>query len=75
MPYKWENLWIIVFLGFLVMCLCTVIFLLLIRDAEHAGERKRDRRENERAALVLREQREKFEQLLKAVKTTETEKE
>lgn len=75
MPYKWENLWIIVFLGVLVMCLCTVIFLLLVRDAEQAGERKRDRRENEKAALVLREQREKFEQLLKAVKSTEKEKE
>lgn len=79
MPYKWEKLWLIVFLGFLVMCLCTIIFLMLLEFAqqrgEHKRERERDRRENEKAALVLREQREKFEQLLKAVKTTEKEKE
>lgn len=75
MPYKWEKLWVIVFLGFLVMCLCTIIFLLLFKFAQQEGERKRDRRENEKAALVLREQREKFEQLLKAVKSTEKDKE
>lgn len=75
MPYKWENLWIIVFLGVLVMCLCTIIFVLLFKFAQQDGERKRDRRENEKAALVLRGEREKLEQLLKAVKPTEKEKE
>ena len=71
MPYKWEKLWIIVFLGFLVMCLCTIIFLLLFKFAQQDGERKHDRRENQKATALLREEREKFEKVLKAIPPTE----
>lgn len=68
---KPENLGVIVFLGLLVMCLCTTIFWMLLKFSTQEGERKRDRRENEKAALVLREEREKLERLLKTVKPTE----
>lgn len=71
MSYKWENLWLIVFLGFLVMCLCTLLFYMMLKFAVQDGERTRDRRENEKATLALRDEREKMERLLRTVKTTE----
>lgn len=68
---KPENLGIIVFLGLLVGCLCTVVFVMLFKFAKQEGESKHQRRENEKAALVLREEREKLEKLLKTVRPTE----
>ena len=68
---KPDNLGVIVLLGVLVMCLCTVVFVMLLKFSTQDGERKRDRRENEKAALLLREEREKLERLLKTVKLTE----
>lgn len=72
---KPDNLGVIVFLGVLVMCLCTVVFVMLLKFAKQEGESKRQRQENQKAALVLREEREKFERLLKTVDTTEKGKE
>lgn len=68
---KPENFGVIVFLGFLVMCLCTIVFWGLIKFAVQDGERTRDRRENQKAALALRESREQLEKLLKTVQRTE----
>ena len=71
MPYKWEKLWIIVFLGFLVMCLCTLLFYMMLKFAVQDGERTRDRRETQKATALLREEREKFEKLLKSIQPVE----
>lgn len=68
---KPENFGVIVFLGFLVMCLCTLVFWMMLKFAVQDGERTRDRRENQKAAMLLREEREKFEKLLKTVQRTE----
>lgn len=68
---KPENFGVIVFLGFLVMCLCTLVFWMMLKFAVQDGERTRDRRENQKAALLLREEREKLEKLLKTVRPTE----
>jgi type VI protein secretion system component VasK len=68
---KPENLWLIIFLGTLVMCLCTVIFWGMLKFAVQDGERTRDRRENQKATLALRDEREKMERLLRTVKITE----
>lgn len=72
--FKLENA-VTIFLGVLVMCLCTVVFLMLVKFAKQEGESKRQRQENQKAALVLREEREKFERLLKTVENTEKGKE
>lgn len=72
---KPEGLGIIVFLGLLVMCLCTVVFWMLLKFAKQEGETERNRREANKAAVVLREEREKLERLLKTVDTTEKGKE
>lgn len=71
---KLENA-VTIFLGVLVMCLCAVVFLMLVKFAKQEGESKRQRQENQKAALVLREEREKFERLLKTVENTEKGKE
>lgn len=68
---KPENLGVIVFLGVLVMCLCALLFYMLLKFAVQEGESKQQRRENEKAAIVLRESREKLERLLKTVPNTE----
>lgn len=68
---KPEGFGLIVFLGVLVMCLCTTVFWMLLKFANQDGERKRDRRENEKATLALRDEREKMERLLRTVKITE----
>jgi len=68
---KPDNLGIIVFLGVLVMCLCTVVFILVLDNYKKDGQFKHQQRESERAALALRESREKLERLLKAVQDTE----
>lgn len=72
---KPENLGIIVFLGVLVMCLCLVVFVLVLDNYKKNGQFKHQQRESERAALALRESREKLERLLKTVETTEKGKE
>lgn len=72
---KPENLGVIVFLGVLVGCLCTVVFWMLLKFNVQDGEFKRQQRESAKAALVLREEREKLERLLKAVENTEKGKE
>jgi uncharacterized protein YlxW (UPF0749 family) len=72
---KPENLGVIVFLGLLVMCLCTVVFWMLLKFAKQEGQNEHNRREANKAAVVLREEREKFERLLKTVQDTEKGKE
>jgi uncharacterized protein YlxW (UPF0749 family) len=72
---KPEGFGIIVFLGLLVMCLCTVIFWMLLKFAKQEGQVEHNRREANRAAVVLREEREKLERLLKTVENTEKGKE
>lgn len=72
---KPENLGVIVFLGVLVFCLCTFTFWLALQLWQRDGQFKRQQRESEKAALVLREEREKLERLLKTVETTEKGKE
>jgi hypothetical protein len=68
---KPENLGVIVFLGVLVGCLCTLTFWLLLQFWQKDGQFKHQQRESEKAALVLREEREKLEKLLKTVQSTE----
>lgn len=68
---KPENLGVIVFLGVLVMCLCTITFWLVLKVFTQDGQFKSNRREAEKAALVLRDEREKLERLLRTVKITE----
>lgn len=63
---KIENV-ITIFLGVLVMCLCTVIFVMLVKFAKQEGEGNHQRRENQKAALLLREEREKMQKLLKTL--------
>lgn len=72
---KPENLGVIVFLGVLILCLCTFTFWLALKLWEKDGQFKQQQREAHKAALVLREEREKLERLLKAVETTEKGKE
>ena len=66
---KPDNLGVIVFLGVLVGCLCTLTFWLVLQLWQKDGQFKHQQRESEKAALVLRDEREKFEKLLRAVKT------
>lgn len=68
---KPENLWLIVFLGTLVLCLCTLLFWMMLKFAVQDGERTRDRRETQKATALLREEREKFEKLLKLIQPIE----
>lgn len=73
--FKWESLWLAAFLGFLLMCFCTLTFWLVLQLWIKDGQFKRQERESAKAALVLREEREKLERLLKAVENTEKGKE
>lgn len=68
---KHLNNAVIFMLCLVIGILCLVVFVMVLKFATQEGERKRDRRENEKAALVLREEREKLEKLLKTVKPTE----
>lgn len=68
---KPTNLGVIVFLGVLVMCLCTLLFVMMLEFAKQDGQRKHERSENQKAALLLREQREKMEKLLEALQRSE----
>lgn len=68
---KPENLGVIVFLGLLVGCLCTFTFWLALKLWQKDGEFKRQEREANKAALVLREEREKMQKLLEALHRSE----
>jgi hypothetical protein len=68
---KPENLGVIVFLGVLVGCLCTFTFWLALKLWQKDGEFKRQEREASKAALVLREEREKMQKLLEALHRSE----
>ena len=68
---KPQNLGVIVFLGVLVGMLCTLVFWMVLKFYKQEGEFKHNRQEAQKAALVLREEREKLERLLKAVEKTE----
>lgn len=68
---KPENLGVIVFLGVLIGCLCTFTFWLALKLWQKDGEFKRQEREANKAALVLREERKKMEQLLEALHRSE----
>lgn len=68
---KPENFGVIVFLGFLVMCFCTLTFWLVLQLWIKNGEFKRQEREANKAALVLREERKKMEKLLEALQRSE----
>jgi len=57
------------------MCLCALTFWLVLQLWIKDGQFKRQERESAKAALVLREEREKLERLLKAVENTEKGKE
>lgn len=72
---KPQNLGVIVFLGVLVGCLCTLVFWMMLKFYKQDGEFQHNRKESQRAAMVLREEREKLERLLKTVDTTEKGKE
>jgi len=72
---KPENLGVIVFLGVLILCLCTFTFWLGLKLWQRDGQFQRQQREAEKAALVLREEREKLERLLRTVHDTEKGKE
>lgn len=69
---KPENFGVIVFLGFLVMCLCTVIFWGMLKFAIQEGEGKRQRNENQKAALLLREERKRLEEVLEKLMKEKT---
>jgi uncharacterized protein YpmS len=51
--------------------LLVLMFLFLLEGRKMKGELKNSTRENQKAALVLREEREKLERLLKLVNNTE----
>lgn len=68
-------MWLIVFLGTLVGAMCVLIFWMLLKFAVQEGENKRSRQETQKATMLLREERERFERLLKTVQDTEKGKE
>lgn len=68
---KPENLGVIVFLGVLVGCLCPLLFWMLLKFSVQDGQFKQQQRESYKAAMLLREEREKLERLLQAVEKTE----
>jgi hypothetical protein len=51
--------------------LLVLMFLFLLEDRKMKGELKNSTRENQKAALVLREEREKLERVLKQLKEKE----
>jgi uncharacterized membrane protein (DUF106 family) len=52
--------------------LLVLMFLFLLEDRKMKGELKNSTRENQKAALVLREEREKLERVLKQLKEKES---
>lgn len=70
---KPENLGIIVFLGFLVLCLCTFVFYLALQLFIKDGQFKHQEREANKAAIAMRDEREKLEKLLTKIRDLEKE--
>lgn len=68
---KREDNAVIVFLGVLVGIALPLIFFLVLRLDVVEGRLRKSTRENDKSAMVLREEREKLEKLLKSVKPTE----
>lgn len=68
---KPENLGIIVFLGVLVGCLCTFTFWLALKLWQKDGQFKRQEQDAHKAAMILRDEREKTEKLLKKMQGIE----
>jgi uncharacterized protein YlxW (UPF0749 family) len=70
---KPENLGIIVFLGFLLMCLCTFTFWLSLQVWQKDGQFKRQEKNARDAAMILRDERKETEKLLAKIRDLEKE--
>lgn len=70
---KPENLGIIVFLGFLLMCLCTFTFWLALNLWQKNGQFKRQEKDAREAAMILRDERKETEKLLAKIRDLEKE--
>lgn len=68
---KQESNALIFLLSLIVGILFALLFLALLEAGKFKGKLDSSTRENVRAALALRESREKLERLLKAVQDTE----
>lgn len=72
---KRESNALIFLLCLIVGVLFALLFLGLLEAGKYKGKLDHSTRENDRAALVLREERKKLERLLKTVNDTEKGKE
>lgn len=72
---KRESNALIFLLCLIVGVLFALLFLGLLEAGKYKGKLDHSTRENDRAALVLREERKKLERLLKTVHDTEKGKE
>jgi hypothetical protein len=72
---KRDDNAVIVFLCIVIGILFVLFAFLLLRLMTVDKALVHNKRESDKAALVLRDERERFEQLLKAVKLTEKDKE
>ena len=68
---KQESNALIFLLCLIIGILFALLFLALLEAGKYKGKLDHSTRENDRAAIALRESREKLEKLLKAVKSTE----
>lgn len=68
---KQESNALIFLLSLIVGILFALLFLALLEAGKYKGKLDHSTRENDRAAIALRESREKLERLLKSVKATE----
>jgi predicted PurR-regulated permease PerM len=68
---KRESNAIIFLLCLMVGILFVLLFFFLLEGKKMKGQLNHNTRENEKAALALRDSREKLERLLKSVKPTE----
>lgn len=68
---KRESNALIFLLCLIIGILFALLFLALLEAGKYKGKLDHSTRENDRAAIALRESREKLERLLKAVKATE----
>lgn len=71
---KHENNAVIALLIFTVLILTVILAYFLLRLMTVDKQLERNQRESAKAALVLRDEREKLEKLLKALSKTEDEK-
>jgi CBS domain containing-hemolysin-like protein len=72
---KRESNALIFLLCLVIGVLFALLFLALLEAGKYKGKLDHSTRENDRAALVLREERKKLERLLKTVNDTEKGKE